>query len=70
MGSELQCSLLCTKLYNITHALIVWSVKLILTFKNMQKILHLSLNDFKIFRILPCQTKVEPVFKDGSSGRK
>lgn len=43
MGSELQYSVLCTKLYNITHALIICSVKLILKFKSMQKILHLSL---------------------------
>jgi len=25
---------------------------------------------FKIFSILPCQTRVESVFKEGSSGRK
>ena len=28
------------------------------------------IEDFKIFSILPCQTKVESVFKEGSNGRK
>ena len=52
-------------MHRITHALIVLSVKSIVTFKGKQKIHHLSVRILDLFIMLPCLTKLESKFKEG-----